>query len=94
VLINSNNQALSVAQLQALDTNNDGQLTGSETNILRLWQDINEDGHLDTGELANLNTLNHPIQRMIQHIIFESLKFLVGYPALLHFLKHGFFSVQ
>jgi hypothetical protein len=27
VLINSNNQALSVAQLQALDTNNDGQLT-------------------------------------------------------------------
>ncbi|CAC9660911.1 Alkaline phosphatase (EC 3.1.3.1) [uncultured Gammaproteobacteria bacterium] len=63
VLINSNNQALSVAQLQALDTNNDGQLTGSETNILRLWQDINEDGHLDTGELANLNTLNHPIQQ-------------------------------
>ena len=53
VLINSNNQALSVAQLQALDTNNDGQLTGSETNILRLWQDINEDGHLDTGELVN-----------------------------------------
>ncbi|VVH59955.1 hypothetical protein BSPCLSOX_1237, partial [uncultured Gammaproteobacteria bacterium] len=45
VLIDSNNQALSVAQLQALDTNNDGQLTGSETNILRLWQDINEDGH-------------------------------------------------
>ncbi|VVM19743.1 hypothetical protein BSPWISOXPB_611 [uncultured Gammaproteobacteria bacterium] len=40
-----------------------GQLTGSETNILRLWQDINEDGHLDTGELANLNTLNHPIQQ-------------------------------
>jgi hypothetical protein len=40
VLIDSNNQALSVAQLQALDTNNDGQLTGSETNILRLWQDI------------------------------------------------------
>jgi hypothetical protein len=32
-------------------------------NILRLWQDINEDGHLDTGELANLNTLNHPIQQ-------------------------------
>ena len=63
VLINSNNQALSVAQLQALDTNNDGQLTGSETNILRLWQDINEDGHLDTGELVNLNTLNHPIQQ-------------------------------
>ncbi|VVM20587.1 hypothetical protein BSPWISOXPB_7008 [uncultured Gammaproteobacteria bacterium] len=63
VLIDSNNQALSVAQLQALDTNNDGQLTGSETNILRLWQDINEDGHLDTGELANLNTLNHPIQQ-------------------------------
>jgi hypothetical protein len=32
-MIHSNNQALSVAQLQALDTNNDGQLTGSETNI-------------------------------------------------------------
>jgi hypothetical protein len=29
-----------------------------------------------------------------QHIIFESLKFLIGYPTLLHFLKHGFFSVQ
>jgi hypothetical protein len=46
-----------------LDYNQADQLTGSETNILRLWQDINEDGHLDTGELANLNTLNHPIQQ-------------------------------
>ncbi|CAB5508322.1 Alkaline phosphatase (EC, partial [Bathymodiolus thermophilus thioautotrophic gill symbiont] len=55
VLVSSNNQALSVAQLQALDTNNDGQLTVTESASLRYWQDSNEDGHLDAGELLSIN---------------------------------------
>uniref|UniRef100_UPI0034DE183A cadherin-like domain-containing protein n=1 Tax=Candidatus Thiodubiliella endoseptemdiera TaxID=2738886 RepID=UPI0034DE183A len=63
VLLNANNQALSIAQLQALDTNNDGQLSTNETTSLNLWTDLNEDGHLNTGELVNLSTLNQPIQQ-------------------------------
>uniref|UniRef100_UPI0034DEE10A lipase family protein n=1 Tax=Candidatus Thiodubiliella endoseptemdiera TaxID=2738886 RepID=UPI0034DEE10A len=63
VLLDANNQALSIAQLQALDTNNDGQLSTNETTSLNLWTDLNEDGHLNTGELVNLSTLNQPIQQ-------------------------------
>ena len=59
----TNHNPVTQAQLQALDANNDGQLTHSETNTLRLWQDTNEDGHLNTNELANLSTLSHPIQQ-------------------------------
>jgi hypothetical protein len=40
------------------------------------------------------NDLNLKLTDEQCELIFESLKFLIGYPALLHFLKHGFFSVQ
>ncbi len=51
--MNASGQALSVQQLAALDTNSDGQLSTTEAAGLRLWADLNENGHLDTNELQS-----------------------------------------
>lgn len=48
------NQTLTAAQLTALDANHDGQLSGTETSTLKLWNDLNESGLLDSGELSNV----------------------------------------
>ncbi|WP_253907243.1 hypothetical protein [Herbaspirillum rubrisubalbicans] len=53
-IFNSANQALSAAQLSALDTNKDGQLTGAELSGLNAWSDLNEDGILNAGEMTSL----------------------------------------
>ncbi len=52
VLVNTSNQRMGLAQLLALDTNKDGQLSVSEAAALRFFQDANEDGRLDAGELV------------------------------------------
>eukprot|EP01031_Cornospumella_fuschlensis_P023130 gene23130-28113_t len=54
--MNAQGQGLSAAQLAALDTNNDGQLSTAEASGVRLWADVNEDGHLDSGELLSVNS--------------------------------------
>ena len=46
--------AQTAAQLAALDTNKDGKLTGTELGTLFIFQDINENGTSDTGELKSL----------------------------------------
>ncbi|WP_459990409.1 calcium-binding protein [Methylosoma difficile] len=51
------NSGLSVALLNARDSNGDGQLAGSETNSLVFWSDANEDGKLDAGETQALSAL-------------------------------------
>ena len=63
VLLDLNNQAVNIEQLHALDFNGDGQLSHTESSSLQLWQDTNEDGHLNSGELVSLNTLSTPIQQ-------------------------------
>lgn len=52
VLLGSNNLGLTAAQLAARDSNADGQLGGSELAGLNQWADLNENGHLDAGELS------------------------------------------
>lgn len=52
--MNANGQALSAAQLAALDTNGDGQISTAEAGSLRLWVDLNENGTLEAGELQGV----------------------------------------
>lgn len=54
VLIGVNNKGTSAAALQALDTNRDGKLSGTELAGLQVWTDSNENGALDGGELKSL----------------------------------------
>jgi hypothetical protein len=46
--------AQTAAQLAALDANKDGKLTGDELGSLSIWQDTNENGINDAGELKTL----------------------------------------
>jgi hypothetical protein len=55
--MNASGQALTTAQLAALDTNGDGSLSTAETSGTRLWADVNEDGHLDSGELLSVSAV-------------------------------------
>ena len=54
VLTDVNGNQVSAAQVAALDTNHDGNLSVSESATLRLLTDTNENGHLDSGELNAL----------------------------------------
>lgn len=54
VFIGSNNKGLSTSALQAMDTNHDGKLSGTELAGLQVWTDSNENGALDAGELKSL----------------------------------------
>jgi Ca2+-binding RTX toxin-like protein/predicted glycoside hydrolase/deacetylase ChbG (UPF0249 family) len=54
VLLDANNHGLTVDQLAARDTNNDGQLTGAELTNMSAWTDLNQNGILDAGELTTL----------------------------------------
>jgi len=45
------------AKLATLDTNHDGKLTGSELKALYVWQDKNENGKVDPGELTPVTSL-------------------------------------
>jgi Ca2+-binding RTX toxin-like protein len=47
-------------KLAALDSNSSGTLTSADTawSTLRVWQDANEDGNVDSGELKTLSELN------------------------------------
>jgi hypothetical protein len=56
VLVNSQGDKVTVFQLQSLDTNHDNVLSISESSSLRLLMDLNEIGHLDTGELNAVAT--------------------------------------
>ena len=49
--MDSAGKRVTVAQLQSLNTNYDGVLSVSEASSLRLLTDLNENGHLDAGEL-------------------------------------------
>jgi Ca2+-binding RTX toxin-like protein len=53
-VLNSANQAVTAAQLAALDSNKDGKLSGAELNGLNAWADTNEDGVGQTGEVTSL----------------------------------------
>lgn len=55
-ILNSANQAITAAQLTALDANRDGKLSGAELNGLMAWADLNEDGINQGGELTTLAT--------------------------------------
>ena len=51
-ILNAAHQALSLAQLEALDTDGDGSLTAQEMTNLWAWSDTNEDGRLSIGNAA------------------------------------------
>ena len=51
VLVDSSGRRVSVAMLQGLDANHDGVLGVTEASGLKLLTDLNENGHLDAGEL-------------------------------------------
>ncbi len=51
VLVDSSGHRVSVATLQGLDANRDGLLSIAEASGLKLVTDLNENGHLDAGEL-------------------------------------------
>ena len=56
VLIGANNKGMTTAALQALDTNHDGKLSGTELAGLQVWTDSNENGTLDAGEIKTLDS--------------------------------------
>lgn len=53
-LLNSSNQTITKEQLNALDLNKDGKLSGTEISTLKTWKDLNEDGIAQTGEITSL----------------------------------------
>ncbi len=55
VLLDAERRGLSLAALQARDTNGDNKLTDKELEGLNVWVDTNEDGMLDNGELLTLS---------------------------------------
>jgi hypothetical protein len=54
VLLDANRQGLHVADLQTLDTNQDGRLTGNEFQGLQVWIDANENGIGEANEFQTL----------------------------------------
>ena len=46
LLVNSNNQVVTAAQLQSLDSDGDGMLSGSELDNLKYWQNVNKQVYL------------------------------------------------
>lgn len=54
-LLDSNNNAISLEQLSALDSNNDGKLDGDELSSLKSWEDMNEDGIAQNDEIVQVN---------------------------------------
>ncbi len=54
VLFDQNQKGVSAEQLSALDSNGDGQLSGTELNSLSAWADLNENGQVDTDEIKSL----------------------------------------
>jgi hypothetical protein len=57
--MDASGQALSAAQLAALDANADGILSVQEASSVRLWADLNENGQLDTNELQSVGSLGN-----------------------------------
>ncbi len=55
VLLDAERRGLSLAALQARDTNGDNKLSDKELEGLNVWVDTNEDGMLDNGELLTLS---------------------------------------
>jgi len=55
VLEDANGNPLSAAQLAALDSNADGRVDTAESGNLRFWQDLNENGQAEAGELTGVN---------------------------------------
>jgi len=55
VLEDANGNPLSAAQLAALDANGDGRVDTAESGNLRFWQDLNENGQAEAGELTGVN---------------------------------------
>jgi Ca2+-binding RTX toxin-like protein len=55
-ILNSANQAVTAAQLSALDANKDGKLSSTELSGLNAWSDTNEDGLGQSTELTTLAT--------------------------------------
>ena len=53
-LLNSSNQTITKTQLNALDVNKDGKLSGTEISTLKTWKDLNEDGIAQAGEITSL----------------------------------------
>ena len=58
VLVDGQGRKVTVATLQGLDANHDGVLSVEEASELKLLTDLNENGHLDAGEL---NAVTSPI---------------------------------
>jgi hypothetical protein len=56
-LLNSSNQTITKTQLNALDVNKDGKLSGTEISTLKTWKDLNEDGIAQAGEITTLNEI-------------------------------------
>ena len=54
VLLDNHQKGVSAAQFSALDTNQDGQLSGDELGTLSAWADLNENGEIEQGEVASL----------------------------------------
>ncbi len=54
VLFDQNQKGVSAEQLSALDSNGDGQLSGTELNSFSAWADLNENGQVDADEIKSL----------------------------------------
>ncbi len=54
-LLNSSNQTITKEQLNTLDVNHDGKLSGNEILNLKTWKDLNEDGIAQSGEITSLS---------------------------------------
>lgn len=58
VLLDSTNKGITASALASKDTNRDGKLNGTELSGLNMWQDLNENGFAERGEISTLSSKN------------------------------------
>ena len=79
VLVDGLGRRVSLATVQGLDANHDGLLSVSEASGLKLLTDLNENGHLDAGEL---NAVTSAIRSVNWSNVTRGNAVLAGYEAL------------
>ncbi len=79
VLVDGLGHRVNLAAIQVLDTNNDGMLSAAEASGLRLLTDLNENGHLDAGEL---NTITSAIWSVDWSRLTRGNAQMAGYEAV------------
>jgi hypothetical protein len=82
-------------KLAALDKDHDGKLMGAELKNLYVWQDLNDNGKVDPGELKSVQSLGIteidtvPNARLVSHFVMNGKRYVMWdwYPNAISVVK-------